>query len=149
MGLILFVFVHFFLLILNHSLMDHPNLKSLAQQLPSGLNEWGFIPIWVSIYGFSILGIWSLWRKYSLRVLKLEISLLVASLFLNFSWYLLFFTFNESFLALVDLLLLSCSLLLTIMVFWKKEVLSAVLFLPFLLWVLFMGSFNMLMCMST
>lgn len=147
-GLILFILIYVFLLVLNHALMNDPNLKSLAQKLPSGFNEWGFIPIWVTIYAFSIIGIWGLWRKCSLRTLKLEISLLLASLFLNFSWYLLFFLFSEVFLALVDLLLLSCTLLLTIIVFWKKETLSAILFLPFLLWVLFMGSMNMLLCMS-
>jgi len=100
------------------------------------------------IWGLSLaLSIWSLWRRYSLRVIKLELSVFLSQFIFQIASSVTFFLFNQILLTLVSLLLLWCSTLLTALLFWKKERLSSLLlFLP-LLWVFYLVGLNMVICM--
>lgn len=102
-----------------------------------------------TLYFLSLaLGMWTLWRRYSLRVLKLELSVYLAQFLFQVCWSLSFFVLEQSLLALVALLLLWCNTLLATLLFWKKERLSGLLFLFPLIWVFYLVALNMITCMS-
>lgn len=92
------------------------------------------------------LSMWTLWRVYSLRVLKLELSVFLAQFAIQILWSL---THDQIFLSLVMLLLLWCNTLLATMLFWKKEKLSGVLLLYPIVWIFYLVGLNMITCMST
>jgi hypothetical protein len=102
-----------------------------------------------TIYFISLaLGMWTVWRQHSLRVLKLELSLFLAQFLFQMIWSISFYVFEQSLLALVALLLLWCNTLIATLLFWKKERISGLLsFFP-LIWVFYLVGINMLACMS-
>lgn len=103
-----------------------------------------------TLYFLSLaVGMWALWRRYSLRVLKLELSVFLAQFIFQMVWCLSFFAFQQSLLALVSLLLLWCTTLLAALLFWKKERLSGLLFLFPLFWVFYLVGINMVACMRS
>lgn len=95
------------------------------------------------------LGMWTLWRRYSLRVLKLELSVFLSQFLFQVMWSVSFFILHQSLLALVALLLLWCNTLLAALLFWKKERFSGLLFLFPLLWTFYLVGQNMVSCIST
>jgi tryptophan-rich sensory protein len=111
-------------------------LIALAFQFFSHLNTFYFLSLAMSM--------WTLWRLYSLRVLKLEFSLFVVQLTLGLS----FFSTQQKLFALVALLLLWCNTLLTGLLFWKKERLSGALLLFPLIWIFYLAGLNMIACIS-
>jgi tryptophan-rich sensory protein len=58
-------------------------------------------------------------------------------LILNFLWSFLFFKFQQLGLALVEILIMWCSILFMIIVFYKTNKLAALINIPYLLWVSF------------
>ncbi len=98
---------------------------------------------------FLALGMWVLWRSFSLTLLKLELSVFLAQFLFQVVWSIGFFLLKQSLLVLVALLLLSCNTLLAMLLFWKKERLSGMLYLFPLLWVFYLAFVNMITCMRT
>ncbi|HSX11139.1 MAG TPA: tryptophan-rich sensory protein [Chlamydiales bacterium] len=100
-------------------------------------------------YSLSLaFGMWTLWRCYSLRLLKLELSVFLGQFLFQMVWSLSFFALHEMLLALVALLLLWSNTLLSLLLFWKKEKLSGGLFLFPLLWIFYLVGLNMVICIS-
>lgn len=117
----------------------------VAFQLISRLS----IGILGAVYFCSIaLGMWSIWRRYSLRVLKLELSLFLSQGFFQICWSVSFFALKEPLLALVMLLLLWCNTLVATLLYWKKEPFAGVLYLFPLIWIFYLAGMNMVMCIS-
>ncbi len=98
-------------------------------------------PLAIAYALFLALGMWALWRKHSLRILKLELSLFLAQFLFQLGWRI-----DESLLVLVALLLLSCTTLLTALLFWKKERMAGLLYAFPLLWVFTLACANMIAC---
>lgn len=94
------------------------------------------------------LGIWLLWRKYSLRVLKLELSLFLAQFALQWAWSLSLSLLHEPLLALFALILLFCNTLVAMLLFWQKEKFAGILYALPLLWVSYLTFMNMMSCIS-
>lgn len=92
---------------------------------------------------FLALGMWALWRRYSLRVLKLELSLFLAQFLFQLAW-----RSSQPFFVLVALLLLTSNTLVTSLLFWKKEKVSGVLYLFPLFWIFYLACVNMITCIS-
>ncbi len=66
---------------------------------------------------------------------KVAFLFFIVQLFLNFIWPWLFFYMQEPGLALVDILLLWFSILVTIRLFWDHTRYGSYLLLPYLIWV--------------
>ena len=92
------------------------------------------------------LSIWTLWRRYSFRTLKLELSLFLTLFAFQALWRLSFFFFQESLLALFGLLLLLSAMILSTLLFWKKEKVSGKLLIPPFFWVFYVMGINMAIC---
>lgn len=117
-----------------------PFYEALPHSLYSGL---------CTVYYLSLaFGMWAIWRRYSLRVLKLELSVFLGQFFFQMVWSASFFALHEMLLALAALLLLWINTLVTALLFWKKERLSGALFLFPLIWVFCLVCLNMAVCIS-
>lgn len=108
--------------------------------LISGLNT-QFLSIFYAL--FLSLGMWALWRRFSLRVLKLELSVFLAQFVFQLGWRL-----DQPPLVLVSLLLLNTTTLVALLLFWKKERSAAALYIFPLLWVFYMACLNMIHCIK-
>lgn len=115
-------------------------LVSFGFMLISGLNnQYLSIPYALLLS----LGMWSLWRKFSLRILKLELSVFLAQFFFQLGWRL-----ETALLVLVSSLLLTTITLLATLLFWKKERAAGLLYLFPLLWVFYLACRNMFECIK-
>ncbi len=103
-------------------------------------------PLMTLYFIFLSLSMWVLWRRTSLKRLKLELSLFLSLLSLMALWSFSFFVLQESLLGLVSVLLASCTIVLTAILFWKKERLASLLLsIPFF-WVFYLSSLTMYVC---
>jgi len=93
---------------------------------------------------FLALAMWTLWRKYSLRVVKLELSLYLFQIL----WSGAYFAMEQSLLSLVAILLLWCANLLATLLFWKRDRFSGMLLIYPLVWIFYLVGVNMVACMS-
>ncbi|MBU6446087.1 MAG: hypothetical protein KGQ49_01655, partial [Verrucomicrobia bacterium] len=92
---------------------------------------------------FLAFGMWALWRRYSLRVLKLELSVFLAQFLFQLGA-----RFEVPLLALVSLLLLFCTTLLAALLLWKKEHTAGMLYFYPLCWVFYVASMYMMQCIK-
>ncbi len=125
-------------------------LISLGFELLSGMMKpfSGLIIALCTAYFISLaFSMWTLWRRNSLRVLKLELSIFLSQFAFQVAWGFSFFFLQQMLLALAALLLLWCNTLLTSLLFWKKERLSGGFLLFPLLWIFYLVGLNMVICM--
>jgi tryptophan-rich sensory protein len=100
---------------------------------------------WTIYHALAAFAMWSLWRRYSLRTLKVELSLFFTLLVLQTFWILSSFVAKANLLALGSLLFLWSASLLSLFLFWKRERISGwILILPFfrLLYIVAMNLLN-------
>lgn len=112
--------------------------------------EWvGGLPIQTyGLWAVSLaLSMWTLWRRNSLRLLKLELSVFLSQFLFQSAWSFSFYFLEQMLLALVALLLLWCNTLLVLLLFWKKERLSGGLLLLPLIGIFYLVGLNMINCM--
>jgi tryptophan-rich sensory protein len=105
--------------------------------------DWIFGPVWTILYIMIALALLLFYknRKNSSSNSSL-CALIVFHLVTNFSWTGLFFGLKAPGLALLDIILLDTSLGVIICSFWKKHRTSAILLIPYLIWVLFATYLN-------
>lgn len=122
----------------------------------SGVNDWFltlnkpsfnppnylFGPVWTTLYllmGISLYFIWSspvsMARTKALRIFYIQISL-------NFAWSFLFFYFHWIAFAFAEIIVIWCFILLMIFRFFPVHKTSALLQIPYLLWVSFATVLN-------
>jgi len=77
---------------------------------------------------------WSLWKNHSLKKLKLETSLFLIISLTSILWNYTFLIKQDYFLSLItNLFILFFSIILNLLI-WKKEKLSAIIFLFCIIW---------------
>jgi tryptophan-rich sensory protein len=85
---------------------------------------------------------WRVWRIQTAAAAKTEVMLYAGQIALNLLWSILFFGLHHPALGLIDIVLL-WSLLLAIQIrFWRADLIAALLWLPYLLWVSFATALN-------
>lgn len=98
--------------------------------------NWIFSPVWTILY--VAMGV-SLARAY---INQAKLSFFWIQLLLNFMWSIIFFGWKNPDLALIDIILLGISILLTIKSFRQHDRWAAHLLWPYLGWVLFATYLN-------
>ena len=106
-------------------------------------SQWGWIVCNILIAA----AMWHLWRRHSLKRLKLELSLFLFQLVLQLGWAFTVY-FHESLLALMTLLFLCSNALLSTLLFWKKERLSGKTWVASVLWTFYAVGINMALCIT-
>lgn len=104
--------------------------------------------IWVLIY-FTVIASFIFFVWDGIRKEKVwGILTFLIQLTLNFLWTPVFFITHDVKLAFIIILLLTVSLILNIFLFWKHSKISAILLIPYLIWIIFAGYLNFIILKS-
>jgi tryptophan-rich sensory protein len=105
--------------------------------------DWVFAPVWTSIFIICAVATALAWQAAgSSRTRKALISLLVVNGLLNIGWSFLFFYMQRPFLAALEVILLWTSIAALILLLRRVSLASALLLVPYLLWVSFAAYLN-------
>jgi len=131
--------------------------------------NWLFAPVWTTLYILMAIAAWRVWRIVGLRPasplarsaskgevavagsragegrrgINKEMAAWGVQLLLNFLWTPLFFGAHLILLALVEMALLWLAILATLILFWRKDRIAGLLFVPYLAWVSFAFALNL------
>ena len=103
---------------------------------PNGL----FGPVWTVLYALMALAAWKVW----IAVRRIDAALIVygLQLVLNALWSYLFFGLHRIDWALADIIALWLAIVLTVVLFWRRDRLAGMVMLPYLLWVAYAAALN-------
>ena len=114
---------------------------SLAKP-PFNPPNWVFAPVWTALFFMMAVAGWRVWRRDGLHRARLALTLFAVQLVLNMSWSIVFFGLRSVGAALVVILVLLLAIIATTVVFWQRERVAGMLFLPYLGWVAFATALN-------
>jgi tryptophan-rich sensory protein len=101
--------------------------------------NWVFAPVWTVLYVLVAIAGWRLWRR---QPRGSAMRLWWAQLALNFAWSPVFFSAHRIDIALAIIVLLFAAIVLFIVRSRKQDFVTAVLFVPYALWVAFASLLN-------
>lgn len=103
---------------------------------------WVFGPVWTTLYLLMGIALYLVWMCKECPKSNIAIYAFYVQLSLNILWSILFFGLHSIGAALVEIVLLWASIVVTIVLFWRVSKTAAVLLLPYLLWVTFAAFLN-------
>ncbi|MFN2349864.1 MAG: TspO/MBR family protein [Thioalkalivibrio sp.] len=115
--------------------------SELAQPAWAPPGSW-FGPVWSVLYLLMGISAWLVWCRGGFGQQRVPLALFLAQLAFNALWTWLFFGWQQGALAFVEILLLWCLILATLIAFWRVRALAAALLVPYLLWVSFAAALN-------
>ena len=101
--------------------------------------NWIFGPVWTVLY--VLIGIAG-WRTWERRYQGVAMQLWFGQMALNFAWSPVFFTWHAIGIALAIIVALLLAVVAFITVSWRRDRLSAWLFVPYAVWVAFATMLN-------
>ncbi len=108
----------------------------------AGLNKpdfnppsWVFAPVWTTLYILMGVAGWRVWRITGLK--SVEMAFFLVQLALNCAWSFIFFGAQQLGAALVEIVVMWLAILATLVLFWRRDRLAGLLFVPYLAWVSF------------
>jgi tryptophan-rich sensory protein len=104
--------------------------------------DYVFAPIWNVLYLTIAISLWKFWITKTKKSKKLAFTLFLTQMFFNVIWTFLFFYLQSIFLGLIDIILLDISIIFTIIFFSRISIFSALILIPYALWVLFATYLN-------
>lgn len=126
-------------------------LSANTAQIYSNLNQpdfappsWIFAPVWTVLY--LLMGI----ASYRIVMLFIQgnsaalipFKLYLVQLFFNFIWTLIFFRWGLRGLAFLDIIILLTLIIITTILFYKRDKTAGYLMIPYIAWVIFAGALN-------
>ena len=120
-----------------------PTWYSTLNKPPFNPPSWVFGPTWTLLYaliGISLFLVWTQPNRDAQR--RKALSIFFIQLFLNAIWSPIFFGLHAPIAALIVIVLLWLSIVLTILTFWKISKTAATLLVPYLAWVSFASLLN-------
>lgn len=103
---------------------------------------WVFAPVWTTLYALMGVAAFLIWSRSSGRARIVALSIFAAQLVLNTLWSIIFFGWQNSGLAFLEIILLWLAIAWTIFVFARISRPAAYLLLPYILWVSFAAYLN-------
>lgn len=104
---------------------------------------WVFAPVWTTLYFLMGIAAFLVWQKgLKKKEVKTALLIFLGQLILNGLWTIIFFGLHRTFFALIDIILLWCAILASIITFSKLSRPAAYLLVPYLLWVTFATYLN-------
>ncbi len=104
--------------------------------------NWIFGPVWTSLYILMGISLFIIWKEKATRGRDRAILSFMLQLLLNFGWSFIFFYFHLIGFALVEIILLWISIVMTMILFHKIKPIAAYINIPYLLWVSFATILN-------
>jgi tryptophan-rich sensory protein len=100
--------------------------------------NWIFGPVWTLLYVLMGVAAFLVWEKGGKKAeAKKALTFFGLQLIFNSAWSIIFFTLQNPFWALVEIIFLWALILLTIILFYKLSRPAAYLMIPYILWVSF------------
>lgn len=104
--------------------------------------SWVFGPVWTILYVMIAIAGWIIYKAEHSPQRSIALIFYGAQLVLNFLWSFLFFSLRSPILGLIDILLLSFLIILTIISAWRVRPLASILLIPYLIWVMYATTLN-------
>ena len=104
--------------------------------------DWIFAPVWTALYFMMALAAWRVWRRGGLRTARTALILFGLQLALNLAWSIVFFGMRAIGAAFAEIVLLLLAILATTVVFWQRDPVAGMLFVPYAAWVGFAAVLN-------
>jgi len=101
-----------------------------------------FGPMWTILYLLMGISLYLIWQSRPGRMKRKALYIFFIQLTLNFAWSFVFFQFHLIFTALIEIVVIWCSIILMISIFYSVNKTAAWLQLPYLLWVSFATVLN-------
>jgi translocator protein len=105
--------------------------------------NWIFGPVWTVLYILMGISLYMIWQTAPGQQRNLAMGVFLIQLLLNFGWSFLFFYFNRIGLALAEIIVMWCAILIMMVLFYRIKPLAAWINLPYLLWVTFATVLNL------
>jgi tryptophan-rich sensory protein len=102
--------------------------------------NWLFAPVWTTLYVLMGIAAARVWKQTGFG---LEIKVWSAQLVLNFFWSAIFFSLHLLGAALIEMGALWLLILATLILFWRRDRVAGLLFVPYLAWVSFAFTLNL------
>jgi len=108
-----------------------------SQLVKSNYNppDWIFAPVWTTLYLMMTLAVWLFWHSKERDMNTIYIYFI--HILFNTTWSVVFFVFHSISLALLNLMILICLIIILIIRFKRVNYVSAYLMIPYLLWCCF------------
>lgn len=116
----------------------YPGLKKTPWNPPG----WVFGPVWTILYMMIAISGWLIYKAEPSHQRSIALVFYGGQLALNFIWSFFFFSLMSPILGLIDIILLSLLIILTIINAWPVRQLAAILLIPYLIWVLYATTLN-------
>lgn len=114
---------------------------SLAKP-PFNPPNWIFAPVWTALYFIMAIAGWRVWRRDGFAKARAALALFALQLALNLCWSIVFFGLRSIGAALVEIVVLLLAILATTLVFWQRDRVAGMLFIPYVAWVAFATVLN-------
>lgn len=101
-----------------------------------------FGPVWTTLFVLIGISFYLIWQKGFGKDKKFLIGIFGLQLLLNFLWSFFFFGLENPLIALFDIFLLIAAIIINIIIYYRKQKLSGILLIPYLLWVCFATLLN-------
>lgn len=102
-----------------------------------------FAPVWTFLYASMGVAAWLVWKEAGFAAARLALGVYLAQLVVNAAWSWLFFGLHRIGWALADIGLLLALILLTLLLFRRRNRVAGLLLVPYLLWVGFAAALNL------
>ncbi len=96
---------------------------------------WLFGPMWSLLYVLMAVAAYRVWRLDGWSGAQLELGLYVVQLVLNAAWSWFFFVRRTGLGSTIEAAMLWTGVAATMVVFWQRDTLAGVLFVPYIAWV--------------
>jgi tryptophan-rich sensory protein len=104
--------------------------------------DWVFAPVWTTLYILMAIAAWRVWRGRSFEVMGKALAVFAVQLGLNLAWSFLFFGLQRIDLALVEIVILLCTIITNMVMFWRIDRPAGLLFGPYAVWVTYAAVLN-------
>jgi tryptophan-rich sensory protein len=109
--------------------------------------SWIFAPVWTVLYLLMGISVFLVWRKEAENTaVKVALACFILQLVFNALWTPIFFGLKFPLIAFGDIILLWLAIVATIICFYRVYKLSAILLMPYLIWVSFAAILNAAIC---
>ena len=98
---------------------------------------WLFGPAWTVLYLVMGTAAWRVWRDAGFRGAKVALSVYLVQLVLNMAWSYFFFVRRTGLGATIEVVCMWLAVAATLVLFWRRDMIAGVLFVPYLAWVSF------------
>lgn len=103
---------------------------------------WVFGPVWTILYIMIAISGWLIYKAEPSDQRSITLALYGVQLVLNFIWSFFFFSLKSPISALIDIIMLSLLIILTIISAWPVRRMAGMLLIPYLIWVMYATTLN-------